>query len=200
MKNYKIKVTPETSAEVQELFFELGYSWRVGGNKVRCYLDMKFIYIEDGVIFYKSSSECVGFDYQEITLPQLRDLVVLERNNVLDATHKDDINGKYYVGCYVYVWQVTSWTRALLDKSEVDMVRLTPITKDVEMTWEDALRAVVDGNDIDMRFNDEFEPLINLLEAWLYGKEFRLKPQTIKLNGEHTKEEWLKILGGLSDE
>ena len=28
MQNYKIKVTPETSEEVQKLFFALGYQWR----------------------------------------------------------------------------------------------------------------------------------------------------------------------------
>ncbi|QHJ85747.1 MAG: hypothetical protein [Bacteriophage sp.] len=190
MKNYKIKVTPETSAEVQELFFELGYSWQVGGNKVRCYLDMKFIYIGDGVIFYKSSSECVGFDYQEITLPQLRDLVVLQRNDVGDATHEHIRSGnKYYRGFADYCFSGIEWI--LTDITFPNSLK--PINK--EMTWQDALRAVADGKDIDMRFNGEFEPLINLLEAWLYGKEFRIKPQNIKLNGEHTKEEWLKILG-----
>ena len=33
MQNYKIKVTPETSEEVQRLFFELGYERMVGGKQ-----------------------------------------------------------------------------------------------------------------------------------------------------------------------
>ena len=131
------------------------------------------------------------FNATEITIPQLRDFVVLKRNDVSDATHRslfcDDF---YYVGEDVYIFEDGEWKKSVINPKD-----LNGLLGKIEMTWQDALCALADGKNIDMRFNGEFEPLINLLEAWLYGKEFRIKPQNIKLNGEHTKEEWLKILG-----
>ena len=195
--NYKIKVTPETSAEAQELFFELGYKWlaQEDGYQEPKYTDSRqyiFAYQKN----MKLTAPYIGLSQfelhlnQEITLPQLRDLVVLKRNDMGDATHEHIRSGnKYYRGFKDYVLDGVEWI--LVDIRYPQL--LNPINK--EMTWQDALRAVADGKDIDMRFNGEFEPLINLLEAWLYGKEFRIKPQNIKLNGEYTKEEWLKILG-----
>lgn len=197
MQNYKIKVTPETSAEAQEFFFELGYKWlaQEDGYQEPKYTDSRqyiFAYQKN----MKLTAPYIGLSQfelhlnQEITLPQLRDLVVLKRNDIGDATHEHIRSGnKYYRGFKDYVFDSVEWV--LTDITFPNSLK--PINK--EMTWQDALCALADGKDIDMRFNGEFEPLINLLEAWLYGKEFRIKPQNIKLNGEHTKEEWLKILG-----
>lgn len=188
MQNHKIKVTPETSEEVQRLFFELGYEWNSCGKKIKQY-DNNFsnLFIIDGYIYKYTTTDIL---LEGITLPQLRDLVVLKRNDVSDATHEHIRSGnKYYRGFKDYVFDGVEWI--LTDITFPNSLK--PINRG--MTWQDALCAVADGKDIDMRFNGEFEPLINLLEAWLYGKEFRIKPQNIKLNGEHTKEEWLKILG-----
>lgn len=47
--NYKIKVTPETSAEVQELFFELGCVWaddRLGNKNTVKYTEKPYIYVD----------------------------------------------------------------------------------------------------------------------------------------------------------
>lgn len=191
MQNYKIRVTPETSEEVRRLFFELNYAWS-GGNKTTKYKDSLYIHTIDKIITVTNCEETYSdLNATEITIPQLRDFVVLKRNDVGDATHRsifcDDF---YYVGEDVYIFEDGEWKKSVINPKE-----LNGLLGKIEMTWQDALCALADGKNIDMRFNGEFEPLINLLEAWLYGKEFRIKPQNIKLNGEHTKEEWLRILG-----
>ena len=121
-----------------------------------------------------------------LEINQLKEQVAYLNNKIKDSNgHILSLNQK--------VEKLESGEFVLVPRNPTKEQLLNPINK--EMTWQDALRAVADGKDIDMRFNGEFEPLINLLEAWLYGKEFRIKPQNIKLNGEYTKEEWLKILG-----
>ncbi|NIE95152.1 hypothetical protein F3J02_01410 [Acinetobacter sp. Tr-809] len=81
MNNYKIKVNgPDNSAEIQDLFFELGYVW-VCSKKDITNLDATYIYAKDGVL-------TAGFNdlnfaeagHQELTLPQLRDLVAQSKN------------------------------------------------------------------------------------------------------------------------
>ncbi|MBF6720467.1 hypothetical protein HN240_02445 [Acinetobacter baumannii] len=76
MDNYKIKVKDEAeSKEAQELFFELGYVWA----DTKCQTPMRFttscIYsgFEDGELCRDYYDE--NPNHQQITLPQLRDLV-----------------------------------------------------------------------------------------------------------------------------
>lgn len=192
MKNYKIKVTPETSEEVQRLFFELKYAWS-GGNKTTKYKDSLYIHTIDKIITVTNCEETYSdLNATEITIPQLCDFVVLKRNDMGDATHRslfcDDF---YYVGEDVYIFEDGEWKKSVINPKD-----LNGLLGKIEMTWQDALCALADGKNIDMRFNGEFEPLINLLEAWLYGKEFRIKPQTIHVDGgDYTKKELLKIVG-----
>ena len=76
MDNYKIEVKDEAeSKEAQELFFQLGYVWA----DTKCQTPMKFttscIYsgFEDGELCRDYYDE--NPNHQQITLPQLRDLV-----------------------------------------------------------------------------------------------------------------------------
>lgn len=96
MDNYKIKVKDEAeSKEAQELFFELGYEWR-DSKRDFTNLDVVFIYAKDGVLtagFNDHNFAEAG--HKELTLPQLRDLVVLKRNDVKDATHTCENDFKY---------------------------------------------------------------------------------------------------------
>lgn len=79
MDNYKIKVKDEAeSKEAQELFFELGYSNRQSKR-------FGFVYTQDGEIGCDSMEH---WDYyndlcQELTLPQLRDLVSPQKDPAL---------------------------------------------------------------------------------------------------------------------
>lgn len=209
MQNYKIKVTPETSEEVQELFFELGYSW-VNGNEVYRYPNMKFIYVEDGLIFYRTTHEDVDFEYQEITLPQLRDLVVLKRNDVGDATHvqKNYESNKYYVGDSVYNFDGI-WVKTIINKvdilgclkpiinnnSEMKVKELNKFVhlKSKEMNFRDALIAINNGEEVEfLRDGDWF----SFVECAFENYKFRIKPKTIHIDGgDYTKEELLKIVG-----
>lgn len=92
MENLKIFVrTKEESQEAQELFFDLGVSWCFGkelNNNLPS--DLMFILHNDGSCLYWSDAiDCNAISgTKEITLPELRDLVVLKRNDVGDATHE----------------------------------------------------------------------------------------------------------------
>ena len=75
--NYKIKVGSEAeSKEVQGLFFELGGCWATCG---RSYNDM--VELGDYVFLTDSSmlNYGLGIGKEEITIPQLKDMVVLKR-------------------------------------------------------------------------------------------------------------------------
>ena len=190
LKKYKIKLTPETSTEVQELLFELGYAWPSSGKSVKnlsakhifAYSDGRLGYSYDKIYF----NGCEG---KEITLSQLRDLVVLKRNNVSDATHISEDGEMYHIANDIFVWQDEKWAQ-----SSVLTPELKPIKEaEPQMTWEDAVRAVLDGKDVEAEG-------FNSIREWLElnigtAKDFRLKPETIELNGEFTKEELLKIVG-----
>lgn len=86
MDNYKIKVKDEAeSKEAQELFEQLGYSNRQSKR-------FGFVYTQAGEIGCDSMEH---WDYytdlcKELTLPQLRDLVVLKRNDANDANVYED--------------------------------------------------------------------------------------------------------------
>lgn len=98
MEKLKVKVGNEAeSKEVQELFFELGYVW----HDTKCKTQMR--YVEP--VYYSSFDDMelacdvcdVNHKHKEITLPELRDMVVLRRNDVGDATHTDG-HYSFYVG------------------------------------------------------------------------------------------------------
>ena len=78
MENYKIKVNNEAeSKEAQELFFELGGDFYFGG-KLYCNTHLGLVTInKDGLM---ANLELDGFDYRELTLPQLRDLVAQSKS------------------------------------------------------------------------------------------------------------------------
>ena len=85
-------------------------------------------------------NECV-----EITIAQLRDLVVLNRNDVKDATHQDkyDASLKYvYLNGEWYEW-INGWMSGCINPA-----KLTPITQPQDpalISGADALRALADG-------------------------------------------------------
>lgn len=87
MENLKIRVTTEQeSKEAQELFFELGGDFYLGG-KLHCNTHLGLVTINKDSLM--ANIELDGLNYKEITIPQLRDMVVLKRNCVEDATHYD---------------------------------------------------------------------------------------------------------------
>lgn len=94
MENYKVKVGSEAeSKEVQELFFELGAEWKYRNIGRNFYYDnsVGFLYTDNGCITVGEKDTGLSYFNQqgnkEITLPQLRDLVVLKRNDYLDGNY-----------------------------------------------------------------------------------------------------------------
>lgn len=203
MQNYKIEVADEAeSKEVQELLFALGCYWYNLGKEVN-YLKNKFLFVNGIKQISRHNDDDIFFqsDNQEITLPQLHDLVVLHRNDVNDATHEVIGNNDplfmtsdgelYYFHVTLEKWQKHGSTAT--DVILSDYAR--PIKEQPQMTWQDALRAVADGKGVEVKNISWFNAENLKLEQIKQGKEFRIAPQRKTLNGNFTKEELLKIAG-----
>jgi hypothetical protein len=97
MENYKVRVANEAeSKEAQELFFELGgklHEKTTDRFGLVVFVN-GFVYV-DRINFENYYTNT--YSAKEITIPQLRDLVVLKRNDPKDATHTDG-NHSFYVG------------------------------------------------------------------------------------------------------
>lgn len=76
--NYKIRVTEETSAEVQKLFFQLGDGWgEVGKKTIGFDYHLDELFLVNGYIYDINDD---GADVLEITIPELRKLVLDSKN------------------------------------------------------------------------------------------------------------------------
>lgn len=192
MDNYKIKVKDEAeSKEAQELFEQLGYG---KGSVAKTYPSWisNFEYSANKEDKYTSEpSECWAAKCKEITLPQLRDLVVLKRNDVKDATNQDkyDASLKYvYLNGEWYEW-INGWMAGCINPS-----KLIPIAKPQDpalISGAEALRALADGKEVEgfSEENEEWIPIVyfSVQEVVNGLYKFRLKPQTIKLELELPK-------------
>lgn len=210
MDNYKIKVKDEAeSKEAQELFFELGFAWLCSKKDITN-LNIVFIYAKDGVLTAGlNDHNFAEAEHKELTLPQLRDLVMLKRNDVKDATHRDKQQNSIYLtsDMVIYYWQ-GEWCKSAINKSNdyesYIANSLTPITQPQDpalISGADVPALIKKGESVQFRsaFNvqgggewkdlelerdeEEFSlgDLINTRFEW------RLKPQTIKLELELPK-------------
>ena len=129
MENLKVKASSEAeSKEAQELFFELGYDWFKKG-----YVEVK---TPETIMAFENGALTTGIrgsiNHKEITLPELRDLVVLRRNDRNDRTHTDQDNWSWFISSngtgYVFgagnANGLHQW-----DESSLNMVDLKPIEK-----------------------------------------------------------------------
>lgn len=172
MENYKIKVNNEAeSKEAQELFFALGAHW--GQSKTASFNPdpMSFIYFNGSSIYYGHNDEndedwfLSSSSGKELTLPQLRDLVVLNRGD------------------------------GITDSTAVIQNAINPsINKPKDpalISGAEALRALVDGKEVEgfLEENEEWIPIVYFtVQEVVNGLyKFRLKPQTIKLELELPK-------------
>ena len=159
MENIKVKVNNEAeSKEVQKLFFELGYKW-VDSGAVYYKINPSFNYITaycEGKILVQGC----GLDAKkELTIPQLKDMVVLKRNSIDDATHKSG-NHKYYLtGSEFYEYFNNKWVNV---DEFVDGISFEPIEKK-EMTIDD-LKESMKGNNGEIIAVKEF--LVNRDGKW----------------------------------
>ena len=198
MNNYKIKVNNEAeSKEAQDLFEQLGFTW--AGD-----------YPENGDWYshlYAEKSSCchlpiyvwngLGDKFQELTIHQLRDLVVLHRNDVSDAnwvTEGDDqiykdSNGKSFI------FREQGWDelqRHEMRQAMWEKIKPKPQPTEHEqglISGSDALRALADGQEVECRayeknwinVDNKQHPLSLFFDDYF---QFRLKPRAIKLELE----------------
>lgn len=82
MQNLKIRVNSEAeSKEAQELFFDLGGKWGIGGRKIRD-TDEPYLYLENGLVLHGFSAETFNTEqHKEATLPELRDMVLSQHSS-----------------------------------------------------------------------------------------------------------------------
>ncbi|SSV66046.1 hypothetical protein [Acinetobacter nosocomialis] len=200
MDNYKIKVKDEAeSKEAQELFFELGYEWR-DSKKDITNLDVVFIYAKDGVLtagFNDHNFAEAG--HKELTLPQLRDLVVLKRNDINDANWETEGGDQIFKGSNdkSYIYRSDGWDelqrhemrQAMWEKPKAIAQPQDPTL----ISGAEAKLAWANGVDIQIKnvncvnWYDLDESKYNLDIFDNVRVDFRLKPQTIKLELELPK-------------
>ncbi|ELZ2207424.1 hypothetical protein TTW89_002675, partial [Acinetobacter baumannii] len=203
-----IKVKDEAeSKEAQELFFELGYEWRDSKRDITN-LDVVFIYAKDGVLtagFNDHNFAEAG--HKELTLPQLRDLVVLKRGDVKDATHTDghykniawfrNSSGGYhqfdaktnkwsgeYPITYVSACNLEEINKDPALISGADVPALIKQGESVQFRSVFNVQGGGEWKDLDLERDEEEFSLGDLINTRF---EWRLKPQTIKLELELPK-------------
>lgn len=145
--NYKIKVENEAeSKEAQELFFELGAkrrnileNWKNNDYQFAWFALGKSGELFNEVVFRDNDSgiSCSSM-YKEITLPQLRDLVVLKRNDPKDANVSEenclyDLYLTQSKELYFYHCGKKKWILSNLSGDEDYHKLLKPITKEEGM-------------------------------------------------------------------
>lgn len=117
MENYKVKVNNEAeSEEVQELFFALGFTWYDIGQQIKTteYVNEFFIfaYGEDMDLTHSCDKKLFSHktNFKELTIPELRDMVVLNRNSEEDANYTTG-KTKFYQGSSWYKWDksISKW-------------------------------------------------------------------------------------------
>ncbi|WPP92868.1 hypothetical protein SOI80_04385 [Acinetobacter pittii] len=201
MDNYKIKDEAE-SKEAQELFVQLGFE-KTGFscNGYPCYLATW----ECGFSDCDLDSLNVNRERKELTLPQLRDLVVLKRNDVKDANVEDGTGFPLYLSSTneLYVndceWKLSKKNG---DLDYICKLKLIHRPQDSALiSGAEALRALIDGHEVQRRLENQVQWTdINpksddtLVKSFLTEKNrigircyFRFKPQTIKVELELPK-------------
>ncbi|WP_336017454.1 hypothetical protein [Acinetobacter pittii] len=194
MDNYKIKVKDEARAnEARDLFKALGY--HPDNSSYEPYVEWVAVFEDRSGSFYSLNmdlDEC-----EELTLPQLRDLVVLKRNDINDAKHICDRGLSYFVANDGDVYQYTEpngW--GLCRGPELERIKeiwdVEPTQDQALISGADALRALADGKwvigkakDYESGWHDaKHWTLTAFLEDTCY---FKIKPATIKVNSELPK-------------
>ncbi|EXB85564.1 hypothetical protein J542_0543 [Acinetobacter baumannii 299505] len=193
MDNYKIKVKDEASAdEARDLFKKLGY--HPDNSSYEPYVEWVAVFEDGSGSFYRHNmnlNECV-----EITIAQLRDLVVLKRNDVKDATHEDQYGDKWlYLDERHYVYLNDQWDLPIgefLERYELKPIlpvkNQDPALFSIDDVWKAFWKnqKVQYSFDDDNHWQDDIESLkIEDIKSGHY--QFRLKPQTIKVELELPK-------------
>lgn len=175
MADFKIFVKDEAaSKEARELFFDLGASLGNGDKHAVLVPNIMGLAVIDGLINFVFN-DVVFADIEqckELTLPELRDLVVLKRNDRRDATHTDQDGWHWYISSngdsYVFGAGNPNGLHQW-DKSPLDHVDLKPI-KNIE---SEAMKEYLNDKYELITSKEELSNLIKVPEgaeiAYIYG-------------------------------
>ena len=147
MNNMKIKVNSEAeSKEAQCLFFELGYRWLGGHGSSYFKINDNFKYITAYMRGMSLAQGTNGDAKKEITMLQLRDMVVLKRNDISDATHcTESCGAKGFLSSegieYFWDYEMKEWNKH--KHSNFAEYQMKPITK--EPVMKEFLNKLTDG-------------------------------------------------------
>ena len=175
MENLKIRVNSEAeSKEAQELFFELGYKWFSGGNQVQhtkqsCSSSSSFGYLvawSIGCFTDVIQCGCGSEDAKEITLPELRDMVVLKRNSIDDATHEDKNDPEFKYRLIDNHWHVITEGNPVWRKDSIDLNEAPLFIKPIKKPMKEYLRKNNDGEYI-LEVTDEREAQEPHAKHWI---------------------------------
>ncbi|OCY90866.1 hypothetical protein [Acinetobacter pittii] len=120
MGNFKFYAQiPEAAYRAQELFFQLGYVW----HDTKCQTPMTFdkpcwySSFEDGDLTCDKTD--VNHAHVEVTLENLQEMVVLKRNDVSDANHRDNDGKALFITNenVMYYWGGDGWIKSAFNGS-----------------------------------------------------------------------------------
>ena len=176
MENYKIKVNNEAeSKEVQELYIALGAT-----GSVRQITSKWVCLYYKQITFYDLLP---NVDFKQVTIQHLRDLVVLKRNSVDDATHIFGLSKVLKLETKDYkIWDATYNVWVDYIGSQTDFRRgLKPIGKEVKM--KEYLDTNYELRSVKQTSGDNLVP-----KGWIEipegAEEYRANHRFYKNNGE----------------
>ena len=159
MEDLKIRVNSEAESEdAQCLFFELGYRWLGGHGSSYFKINDNFKYITAYMRGMSLAQGTNGDAKKEITIPQLKDMVVLKRNDVSDANYKSATDF-YFVSSMneYYFWNGDRWVESKIES----IIGLDEIKK--EMGVKELLLKLKDGSFV--YSNSEMDSVPHYVEA-----------------------------------
>lgn len=197
MKNLKIKVmTEQESKEAQELFFELGAEWKYRSIGKNFHFNERdgFLYCDGCCISTGDKDKGLKYfnklkTHMDVTLPQLRDKVVLHRNDVRDATHIRVRDEKIYFKSSedrIYHMLDCEWVLSTWENSQLEP-QLKPIKGEKQMenliSGKEVYQALADGKEVEVFFGTSWCEALGITIHTINTGEykFRLKPRTIKI-------------------
>ena len=175
MENYKVRVNNwDESKEVQELYIALGATCGVRQ------ITSKWVCLYNGQITFYDLLPNV--DFKQVTIQHLRDLVVLKRNSVDDATHICGLSKVLKLETKDYkIWDATYNVWVDYIGSQTDFRRgLKPIEKEVKMKEKEYI-AKVSG---DWRLVESHELVSGRIEIPEGAEEYRSNRRFYKNNGK----------------
>ena len=158
MKDLAILVDNKNdSTEAQDLLFSMGYKWRGLGEISKSYfyprMNKYFIFMNKNEMdlqmagyFAGSSRSYAESRFKEITLPELRDLVVLKRNSIDDATHEDKNDPEFKYRLIDNHWYVITEENPVWRKDSIDLNEAPLFIKPIEKPMKEYL----------FKYNDQY--------------------------------------------